>query len=110
MPGGHWDELPGVFVLFSHYQEHQDCPEEESVSFMEFMAMHYGKSASQQAHEHEEDHSKLPFNHVCSSPLIAILSFFRCEFKLREISFEKVFSVPVFIPRIHIADILQPPR
>jgi hypothetical protein len=107
MPGGHWDELPRLFNLMAHYNEHQTRAHEESVSFMEFLAMHYDAGSG---HQQQEDHSKLPFNHFCSSPLIAILALHLCEFNLPEITIEKFFPQLVFSPREHIADLLQPPR
>lgn len=107
MPGGHWDELPGVFNLIGHFHEHQHRTSDHPVTFMEFLSMHYDAG---QHHQQQEDHSQLPFNHVCSGPLIAIVDLWQHTFSTREINLEKVFTVPVFMPRIHIADLLQPPR
>jgi hypothetical protein len=108
MPGGHWDEFPGIINLMGHYQEHQQRAQNHSITFMEFLALHYN---SDLGHKQQEDHSKLPFNHVCSSALQMAFQFLpQFSLHIRETSVEKIFSMPVFIPRKHIAELLQPPR
>lgn len=107
MPSSDWDEIPKVFELFNHYQHHQQS-EAQPISFMEFLALHYGGESK---HKEQEDHSRLPFSHVIVSAFTAIVQQPVFRFEALEKTSQKVLSIPKeFNPRDHFSELLQPPQ
>lgn len=106
MPASHWDELPRLINLISHF-EHHEAESGGTFSFADFIMLHY----TDNAHQDQEDHSKLPFHqHVCTGVFVAIIPAFGFTLKTAESPRSPIATLLRMNPRDHISDLLQPPR
>lgn len=110
------EELGKLPQLAAHFQEHQLT--EPSISFSEFLVMHYGSGFAR--HQSDHSHSDLPGkgNHVhsvaCAFSHIVILEYTELpEVAVRipsEPSNAAFFKESALLPSSHQSGIWQPPR
>ena len=109
------EELGKLPQLAAHFQVHQTI--EPSISFSEFLVMHYGSGFAR--HQSEHSHSDLPGkgNHVhsiaCACSFLVIPEYILPEIAVRipsEPRNSAFFKESAFLPSSHQSGIWQPPR
>jgi hypothetical protein len=103
-------ELSKIPQLLHHYQEHTAL-RKQSISFLDFILLHYGAGKASGEHQDQEDHDKLPFHAHTFHAMIAALT------ETVSFSFYKFESLHFFNTVYLYADyseysfsLLQPPR
>ncbi|HSZ24690.1 MAG TPA: hypothetical protein VK766_03175 [Cytophagaceae bacterium] len=77
-------ELSKIPQLINHYKEHTEL-RKQSISFIDFILLHYGVGKESAEHQNQEDHNNLPLHeHTFHSLLLDVIepvSFSFCKFK-----------------------------
>lgn len=95
--------------LIEHYKEHKSESDEDSISFIDFIKLHYSKNAE---HSHEEHHD-LPFKTIESSSLIIYFAMMENN-QIETISFfnwrKKIFGYYITFKSNLTSSIWLPPK
>ena len=103
-------ELSKIPQLIHHYQEHTEL-RKQSISFIDFLLLHYGVGKESGEHRDQEDHDNLPFHahtfHAMIPALTESVSFSFYKFEpLHFLNSEYLYSEYFE----YSFSLLQPPR
>lgn len=107
VPRADYEELAKLPSLIEHFEYHQ-AKEDKSISFFDFLSMHYNDASE----DNDESHNELPFHnheHCAGGVLMFSINYLNFSFIQPKVSF--FFNAPKIksLTSSYFANIWQPP-